>query len=365
MSINDLTVDPSEISFDLSASLGLSNPEPEPDPVDVDSTEPEPVSTEDPVEKGSYDDYSDIALSAKYLKDNGLLHIDDVPKDLTLDALVTSLKDTRQKESEYLREELLKEAGEFKNLMELRLLGVDPEVINDVVSVTGGSKLKVELTPEEENDPTLVAQVVANQEKVIRTDLSNRGIKDVDFWISTYKEKGVLSEKSLESKKSLQEEEDRITNLIKEDNLARQEAQIRYQEQTEKEFERVLSTKVVGGYKMNDIESNDLKKFIKDPSATVTFKDNTGKPISKNVTGFEKEIEEFKTNPEKQLAFALWLMKGASFVPIKNQGKVEQHDALFETIKKRASTTTTKPTNQKDSNDDDFLRSLLHGEYTN
>lgn len=360
---NDLTLDPTEVSFDF--GLGV---EPTPtDTVVTNNVEPtEPIDAVEPDKDGndpSFDDYSDFALSALHLKEKGYLAVEDVPKDLTLEGLVSQLELSRQKESEEYKQLMLEEAREFKNLLDLRIQGIDQEVVDDIVSKTGFSKLKIDLLPEEETDQTIADKVSKNRERIIVEALKYRGIPDseVQLMLETYKDKGLIEEKSKASQKFFEDEEVRMSQAAI-DQKNQYDAYLVEQQQFAKEkLESILSSKVVGGYKMEANEVEELKSFISNPTEVVVERGVDGKPISRMVTPLDKKIQELSNDLEAQLSFALWLMKGKNFSSMKSQGRVEQHNALFNAIQKRTAEPAKKvkePTVEKE----EFISSFLNGE---
>ena len=350
---NSLTLDPQEVSFDFGLPAATAEPiEPQVKPVENITEEVEPENLE-------YKDYTDFALSALHLKEKGFLEVDEIPKDLNLEGLVTKLEQSRQKESEEYRQLMLQEAREFRNLMDLRLNGVPQEVVDDIVATTGISKIKLDLEPGEESDQAIVDKVSKNRERIIVEELKYKGLEPsvIDLMVETFKDKGLIEEKSKASKSFFDNEEARIVAAIKEQKEAEDQEELRRQKIIQEDFQKIVSTKVVRGYTMTDDEVKDLTKFINEPSEVITYTDPKGKPISEKITPLIKKMNELQNDVEGQVAFALWLMKGTSFTPIKQQGQIEQHNSLFNAIKKRG---TEKP--KPELNNEEFLSDFIGGE---
>lgn len=301
-----------------------------------------------------FKEYHDTALIAEALKQKGYLRVDEVAKDLSLDQLISTLEDSRRKESEEIYNALLNEANEYKNFFDLKLNGVNDDVIDEIASKTIFSKLKLEINPEDEGNEKIESLVERNKEKIVREEFKYKDIPDntINLLIESFKEKGVLTEKALEARNFFSKEEERLTNQEKQRAIDIKKQEAEYVRRIADETNRLISSKKISGYTLTDDDSVKLKNFIMTPSVTVNVQDEKGNLIPIKITEYEKRQEEFSRNLEAQLSFAMWLMKGNSFEPMKNQGKEEQHNALYAAIKNRS--------NKKDTVPDPLLEDLLN-----
>ena len=360
MEINSPLFDASEISFTMNEVLDAKpevtqvNTPPAVEPVAVPQ-EPQP-----PVEH-SLQRVSDIGLAARYLKDKGLFEIDDADN-VTLEDFALKLEEQRQREAETLRQEILDQAGEYRNYLNLKLRGIDQEVIDDIASATIISKIKLDILPEEKNDAEIVAQVERNRERIIAEELKHTGLPqgEISLIVEDKKNKGMLAERALQSKRYFEKDEEaRAAYVLQEEERERQ-AQFETIQRYHGEVESLISSKKIGDYSLNDVEAKDFRKFLSDGNAAVvTVHDENNRPVPVKVSQYQKRLYEFQNSTEQQVAFALWLMKGSNFTAIKNQGKVEQHNAVFDELKRRSSGASSKDTVEQ--TEDDIMK-LVYGE---
>jgi len=296
-----------------------------------------PPVVETPVED-KFNKSNDISLAAAYLKEKGLLEIDDA-KNLTLEDFVLKLESQRVKESEAVRQMILEDAGQYKNYFNLKLNGIDDEIIEDIANATIISKLKIDVSPEEANDTQVVETVDKNRERLIWEELRIKGISETEIpiIIDGLKNKGMIPERALASKQFFEKEEEARANYYIQEKANREREAIEERQALLKEVDTLISSKKLGGYDLSDEDSTGLKKFLSNRDAIITYQDESGRNVSVKDTEYNKRLFEFQNSLEAQLSFALWLMKGSSFESIKNQGRTEQHNALWQEIQKRAS----------------------------
>lgn len=321
-------------------------------------TPQEPVVEQE--QENPYKDYNDLALAAIHLKEKGLLEVDDV-KSLDLPTFASKLEAQRSREAEQLRDMLLKDAGEYRNYFELKLNGIPDEAIEELANDTIISKLKIDLLPEEQSNDSAVQIVERNREKLISEELKYKGIAETEIpiIINGLKDKGLITERAEKSKKFFQDEEDARARLYLEEKARYDAENRRYEEDTVKRINGIIESKTIGDYKMSDDESKKLKSFLSDRNQVVTLQDDSGKKVSYQVTGYDKALYEHQDSAEFQLSFALWLMNGGSFAPIKQQGQIEQHNRLFQEMQRRTAQPGSSSTNTPPAGDD--IYELIYG----
>lgn len=331
---SDITFDKifEEVPVDINATTTSVAPVPElPAPVVQTSEETPFVKT------------NDIGLAAAYLKEKGLLEIEDA-NNLTLEDFVLKLEAQRNKESEVIKQMILEDAGEYRNYFNLKLNGVDDEIIESIADATIVSKLKIDLTPEEAVNAEIVETVDRNRERLIGEELKFKGISETEIpiIIEGLKNKGMIPERALASKQFFEKEEEARANYYIQEKANLERQAIEERQALIKEVDNLISSKKIAGYDLNDDESKGLKKFLTSRDAVITYQDESGRNVSVKDTEYNKKLFEFQNSLEAQLSFALWLMKGASFEPIKNQGRAEQHNALWQEIQRRTSSIPDK-----------------------
>jgi len=311
---------------------------------DVDIT-PETPTTDLPVEAKQvdvnkdegFDKLNDLTLAAAYLREEGLIELEDL-EGLTTEKFAEALKNQRVKESQTYRDQILEQAGEYRNYFELKLNGVDQDIIDDIAEDTLVSKLKLDVTPEEESDNTIMDGVERNREIIIASELSYKGVPEKDHAsiIKGHKDNGTLKERALESKEFFDKEESARTQYEIEQNKYREQQVFAQREGIRSEINKYITGKKIAGYNMSDQESRELKQFIFEQNASIETVDENNRRIAKKASSYDRELIDFQNSIESQLAFALWLMKGKNFTAIKNQGGIEQHNSILSEIKKRS-----------------------------
>lgn len=333
-------------------------------PNDIVPTVPEIVEEkkEEIVEtKDNFKSIDDLTLAALALKEQGYIDLEK-DKDVTLEDLVSSIESKRKKEAEEWRNTILEQAGQYRNYMEMKLNGVDDQIIEDIASKTLVSKIKLELDPNDNETPELLDKIDANREKIIKEELKYKGVpeQDHDDLIETIKSKGRLKERSLESKKFFENEETaRAQFEIQEEKRLKQE-EYNYIVQLRDQTEKLISSKKLAGYDLTDEDSKALKDFVFTKNKVVLVDNGTTK-VPEKLSEYDIKLREYETNIEAQLAFAFWLMKGSSFIPIKSQGKVEQNKSIFDEIKRRSNVSQKQESNETNDLYRQTVNDLVYG----
>lgn len=287
--------------------------------------------------KDNYSKYNDLALAATYLKEKGLLELDVIDK-LSPEEFALSIEKQRQKESEGFRNLILEQAGEYKNYFQLKLNGIDQEVIDDIANDTLISKLKIDIDPTEASNTELVNQIDNNREKMIIQELAYRGLpeKDYPFIIEKYKNEGRLAERALESKKFFEDEETARTSWEIDQKKLRDQQELEIRQSYYNDVNKYITNKKIAGYELNNDEAEQLKKFIFESNAVIEVQDQNGRKVAERTSEYNKRRLESQNNTEAELAYAFWLMKGGTFIPMKAQGKEEQHNAIIQEMRRRS-----------------------------
>ena len=170
--------------------------------------------------------------------------------------------------------------------------------------------------------------IMLNTELLKRKGITDEN--DIKDMIDSYRDRGLLESKAKESiqlhdeldKKLIEQERQAVINRNKE--IEQQQAK------QKAEYNKIIDKGVANGLKLKDKQK--IKSAIFTPTEIVEYVDNSGKKVTNKIPLYNKLLEEFKQNPEQQIAFVELLLNGFDLTSIKNQAKRESNNDLFNAL---------------------------------
>ena len=297
-----------------------------------EQTEPDEIQQEAPQEEEQEGDLSDlsqaalVAMQLKEMRQN--LNLPD-SKDLEWEDLIDHIDnyiaETINAGSEYQ----LNQLGHANKYVQFLLNGGTPEALQDAVKYSDLTTVDVLESKED---------VLEN---IIRTNLELKGLDkdDIDTVISTSKLQNKLKEKASAMQDELKQREDEVMERDQQMRAYQQQQVKQQRQQLVDNINGLISSDTILGYPMDDQMRTELSEMIFKPNYVVN-QIVDGQKVTRKITGFEKMKAEFDQDLEKQLGFAIWLLKGGSFNSIVEAGEKRKAKSLMNELRRREQSTS-------------------------
>lgn len=288
-----------------------------------------------------YKDYSDMALIALSEIESGVfegLDKKDIPKDLDPIALRDLYRKSNEIKLQNEVERLSDQAGEANKYIKYLLEGGNPQAVEEALAFND----LIKLDPTEE----------ANQKTLIAEEMKAKGIpiEDIEDLVDNLLDKGKGEARAKQALQFFKKAEDlTLENYKKEQdyNNAQREA---IQKQYVNTIKSTVEKGEVAGVKLTPTEQKQIiDAMFLNTEVVEIINPNTNKPVKMKVPKIQVLQNELNNNPEKQVAYAYWLLKDGNFKFAKEEGKQQERDTLRNVLLNRKSPAPPRNNNNSET----------------
>jgi hypothetical protein len=288
-----------------------------------------------------YKDYSDAALIALSEIKSGLfdeLDEKDIPKDLDPIALRDLYRKSNEIKLQSEVDRLSSQAEEANKYVKYLLEGGNPQAVEEALAFND----LIKLNPTEE----------ANQKILIAEEMRSKGIpnEDIEDLVDNLLDKGKGEVRAKQALEFFKKAEDlTLENYKKEQdyNNAQREA---IQKQYVNTIKSTVEKGEVAGVKLSKTEQKQIiDAMFLNTEVVEIVNPNTNKPVKMKVPKIQVLQNELNNNPEKQVAYAYWLLKDGNFKFAKEEGKQQERDILRNVLLNRKSNNTSNKNNNSET----------------
>ena len=289
------------------------------EPVEPTTAQPSAGQTEEPVEQQNYDDYSNAAIIALSLKEDGLLPEDfEVDKNLSGKDL-KGVFEMAVAERESGKEEALRAQLET----EYAQMGFDPSLARDVLFYrNGGNPQMISKKAQYEQISQYQAKDEDEKEKIVRFMFQDQGLDEdaANLIVDGLNTEEALNKYYSQTKSYFQNKVAEIEKQEEEYNQAVIQKAKQEEEKVIRRIKEVSAQGKVGVFELDKKEAEELVKYMTEASEVIEVPNSA--PMK--VTPFKKAVLELDNSPERLAELAVFLMKGSKFFDQKATDKAHQ-----------------------------------------
>lgn len=270
-----------------------------------DEKSDEAAEDEEVIDEEELEGFSDAAIVALSLKEEGELADDfEISKEMSWSDLRDTIKQTAVQEASQLINQQVESIGAAHKYVDFLLKGGDLQTLYENQQSIQLSNLELEGEGEE-----IQQNIDRLNEAFYRSkDIPEEDIKNL---VEDLKDMGKDKERAEHAREYFRQQEEQAMQARLEQERQTQEQQRQAYEQHTQQIQQIISQGKLGDFELNKQEQKALHEAIFVPSETVEYVDRqTGKKVRQKVTKIQLLEQQFQNSPEQQLIFAKLLLDG-------------------------------------------------------